>query len=38
MDVGGGVTGFLTKRFGVNWDVRYFTAFEDRAEAESFRC
>jgi hypothetical protein len=24
MDVGGGVTGFLTKRFGLNWDVRYF--------------
>lgn len=24
MDVGGGVTGFLTNRFGVNWDVRYF--------------
>jgi hypothetical protein len=24
MDVGVGVTGFLTKRLGVNWDVRYF--------------
>ena len=24
MDVGAGVTGFLTNRFGVNWDVRYF--------------
>ena len=24
MDVGGGVTGFLTKRLGVTWDVRYF--------------
>jgi len=24
MDVGGGVTGFLTKRLGLNWDVRYF--------------
>jgi hypothetical protein len=23
-DVGGGVTGFLSKRIGVNWDVRYF--------------
>ena len=23
-DVGGGVTGFLTDRFGVSWDVRYF--------------
>ena len=24
MDVGGGVTGFLTNWLGVNWDVRYF--------------
>jgi hypothetical protein len=24
MDVGGGVTGFLTDRVGVNWDLRYF--------------
>jgi len=24
MDLGGGVTGFLSRRFGVNWDVRYF--------------
>lgn len=24
MDVGGGMTGFLTDRVGVNWDVRYF--------------
>jgi hypothetical protein len=24
MDVGGGVTGFLTHRYGVHWDVRYF--------------
>ena len=24
LDLGGGVTGFLTNRFGVNWDVRYF--------------
>ena len=24
VDVGGGVTGFLTKRIGLNWDVRYF--------------
>jgi hypothetical protein len=23
-DVGGGVTGFLSKRIGLNWDVRYF--------------
>lgn len=24
MDLGGGVTGFLTKHVGVSWDVRYF--------------
>jgi hypothetical protein len=24
MDVGGGVTGFLTARLGVSWDLRYF--------------
>jgi hypothetical protein len=24
IDVGGGVTGFLTDRVGVNWDLRYF--------------
>lgn len=24
MDAGGGVTGFLTNRVGVSWDVRYF--------------
>jgi hypothetical protein len=24
MDIGGGVTGFLTKRIGLNWDVRHF--------------
>ena len=24
MDVGGGVTGFLTKRIGLSWDARYF--------------
>ena len=24
IDVGGGVTGFLTKRIGLNWDVRHF--------------
>jgi hypothetical protein len=27
IDVGGGVTGFLTNRFGVSWDVRYFRSF-----------
>ena len=24
VDIGGGATGFLTDRIGVNWDVRYF--------------
>jgi hypothetical protein len=24
INVGGGVTGFLTQRFGVGWDLRYF--------------
>jgi hypothetical protein len=24
IDIGGGVTGFLTKRIGLNWDVRHF--------------
>ena len=24
VDIGGGATGFLTSRIGVNWDVRYF--------------
>ncbi len=24
IDVGGGVTGFLTRRIGLSWDVRYF--------------
>jgi hypothetical protein len=32
MDVGGGVTGFLTNRFGVNWDVRYFRSFGGKDE------
>jgi len=26
-DLGGGVTGFLTKRIGLNWDVRRFSSF-----------
>jgi hypothetical protein len=26
-DVGGGVTGFLTNRIGLNWDVRYLRSF-----------
>jgi len=28
-DVGGGVTGFLSERFGLNWDVRYFRSLGD---------
>jgi hypothetical protein len=31
-DLGGGVTGFLTKRIGLNWDVRYFRSFEGGPE------
>jgi hypothetical protein len=31
-DVGAGVTGFLTNRFGVNWDVRYFRSVGNRDE------
>jgi hypothetical protein len=27
MDFGGGVTGFLTRRIGLNWDVRHFRAY-----------
>lgn len=26
IDLGGGVTGFLTQRIGVNWDIRHFRA------------
>jgi len=28
MDLGGGVTGFLTRRVGVSWDVRYFRSID----------
>jgi hypothetical protein len=31
-DVGGGVTGFLTRRIGLNWDVRHFRTIRGRAE------
>ena len=30
MDVGGGVTGNLSERFGVNWDARYFWSVGER--------
>jgi hypothetical protein len=26
MDIGGGVTGFLTDKIGLNWEARYFTS------------
>jgi opacity protein-like surface antigen len=32
MDVGAGVTGFLTKRIGVSWDVRYFRSIDRSIE------
>jgi Outer membrane protein beta-barrel domain len=31
MDFGGGVTGFLTRRVGVNWDVRHFQTVRGQA-------
>ena len=33
MDLGAGVTGFLTKHFGVTWDVRYFRSIDRTIEA-----
>lgn len=33
MDVGGGVTGFLTDRVGLNWDVRHFRSIGRKPEA-----
>ena len=32
MDVGGGVTGFLSKRIGLLWEARYFSSVGERAE------
>ena len=32
MDLGGGVTGFLTHRVGVSWDVRYFRSVDRTLE------
>ena len=48
IDVGGGVTGFLTPRIGINWDLRHFRSFggniggaaitaEDREELSFWR-
>jgi len=28
MDLGAGVTGFVTRRIGVSWDVRYFRSID----------
>ena len=33
MDLGAGVTGFLTKHLGVTWDVRYFRSIDRTIEA-----
>ena len=33
MDLGGGVTGFLTHRIGVSWDVRYFRSIDRTFES-----
>ena len=32
MDLGAGVTGFLTRRIGVSWDVRYFRSIDRTRE------
>ena len=34
MDIGGGVTGFLTKRVGLNWDVRHFRSIGETPELQ----
>jgi Outer membrane protein beta-barrel domain len=37
MDLGGGVTGFLTQHVGVSWDVRYFRSVDrTREQGSSF--
>ena len=37
MDLGAGVTGFLTRRVGVSWDVRYFRSIDrTREQGSSF--
>ncbi len=35
VDVGGGVTGFLTKRIGLNWDVRYFRSVDGKTDTSA---
>jgi hypothetical protein len=34
-DVGGGAVGYISNRFGLNWDVRYFRTFKGRNEGLS---
>lgn len=38
LDVGGGVTGFVSDNFGLSWDIRYFRNItgQDRGVGESF--
>jgi hypothetical protein len=36
VDLGGGVTGFLSNRVGVSWDVRHFRSFGGKARNLSF--
>ena len=36
VDLGGGVTGFLSDRIGVSWDVRHFRSFGGKARGLSF--
>jgi hypothetical protein len=36
VDLGGGVTGFLSDRVGVSWDVRHFRSFGGKARGLSF--
>jgi hypothetical protein len=36
-DIGGGVTGFLTDRIGLNWDVRRFHSFGGGPELSFLR-
>jgi len=35
LDVGGGVTGFVTDRLGVNWDLRWFRSLRGRQQGVS---
>jgi hypothetical protein len=35
IDIGGGVTGFLTRRVGINWDLRHFASVGGGSEGTS---